>query len=118
LSREAKWIVEQKMSAPAAADIAAITAKVVAIVRHVADGTAMEITSDTPLIASQAAVKSRQLVEILLEVEEYAEEELGVTFNWSGDSAMSQRHSIFRTPASLAEHLASLVAQGGAKGEP
>jgi acyl carrier protein len=104
------------MSSEVAAQTSAIASAILGIIAEVAgDGSNAPITADSPLIGSDAIVKSRQLVEILLAVEEYADEKLGVAFNWSSDAAMSQRRSVFRTPASLAEHLASLAAQGGNK---
>ncbi|MCW5732166.1 MAG: acyl carrier protein [Alphaproteobacteria bacterium] len=66
------------------------------------------IAPATPLIGPRAVVKSRALVEILLALEEFAEEHLGVTFDWTSDSAMSQSRSIFRTVESLATHLHGL----------
>jgi hypothetical protein len=74
------------------------------------------VAVDTPLVGEKAVLKSRDLVEVLLSVEEYAEERLGVAFDWSSDAAMSQRRSIFRTPRSLAAHLAELAAHQGRAG--
>jgi acyl carrier protein len=69
-----------------------------------------EITSASRLIGDDAILDSRSLVELLLSLEEFAEDELGATFDWSGDSAMSQRRSIFRSIGTLAEHIAGLKA--------
>lgn len=89
-------------------ELARVTDAVVGIIREITDGTAESVTADSPLVGEKATIKSRQLVEVLLNIEEYAEEKLGVAFSWTGDSAMSQRRSIFRTPRSLAEHLVAL----------
>ena len=67
-----------------------------------------DFSSATPLIGSGAEVRSRELVELLLALEEYAAENLGVNFDWSGDSAMSEARSIFRTVGTLAEHIGGL----------
>lgn len=66
------------------------------------------IKPDDLLIGDDAALSSRELVEVLLATEEYAEEKLGVEFDWSSDSAMSMRRSPYRTPRVLAEHLAGM----------
>lgn len=67
------------------------------------------IQPDDMLIGDDAALSSRELVEILLAMEEYSEETLGVEFDWSSDSAMSMRRSPYRTPRVLAEHLFALM---------
>ena len=54
------------------------------------------VTAETVLIGSQAAVKSRALVEILLACEDFAEEKLDAEFDWTSDVALSQSRSIFR----------------------
>ena len=66
------------------------------------------VTADTALIGPTAVIKSRVLVEVLLELEEYAEDVLDKEFDWTSDSAMSQSKSIFRTVGSLAKHLSDL----------
>jgi hypothetical protein len=65
---------------------------------------------DTPLIGSRREIRSRDLVELLLRMEEYAEDRLGTTFDWASDSAMSEVTSSLRTIGSLAGHLAGLGA--------
>jgi hypothetical protein len=62
----------------------------------------------TVLIGSTAEIKSRQLVELLLAVEDFAADRLGKTFDWTSDSAMSEARSIFRTVETLAARVASL----------
>jgi acyl carrier protein len=69
-----------------------------------------EINANSRLIGDEAILDSRSLVELLLGLEEFAEDELGATFDWSSDSAMSQRRSIFRSIGALSEHLAGLKA--------
>jgi hypothetical protein len=63
------------------------------------------VDADTPLIGPERALKSRELVEVLLDLEEFAEERLQVEFNWTTDAAMSPSQSLFRTVDSLARHL-------------
>ena len=67
------------------------------------------LTEDTQLIGAQAAIKSRTLVELLLALEDYAESDLGVEFDWTSDSAMSEARSIFRSVGSLTDHLFGLT---------
>ena len=67
-----------------------------------------EIDDAAALIGSRAVIKSRALVELLLALEEYAEDELNVVFDWTSDAAMSESRSIFRTVSVLAEHLHGL----------
>jgi acyl carrier protein len=69
-----------------------------------------QVDDSTPLIGPGSPVKSRTLVEILLSLEEFAEEELGAEFDWTSDSAMSQNRSMFRSVQALAEHLHALQA--------
>ena len=41
-------------------------------------------------------------------MEEYVEENLNKKFNWTDNSAMSERFSVLRTVGSLAEHVVEL----------
>lgn len=90
-----------------------ITSKVVDILLEVfkedgqnANGIIVDKTS--PIVGSKAIISSRGLVEVMLLVEEYAEDELGVEFDWQHDATLSARRSIFKTPQSLAAHLVFL----------
>ena len=69
---------------------------------------AESLNNETPLIGPQRCVRSRELVELLLSVEEFAEDRMGVTFNWTDDSAMSEGRSIFRSIGTLAAHVTRL----------
>ena len=68
------------------------------------------IVGETQLIGPKAVLKSRELVEVLLSLEDFAEERLGAEFDWTSDSAMSQTRSVFRTVDALARHLYELQA--------
>lgn len=84
--------------------------KIISIIEEVVGNKpGITISADSPLVGEKAIISSRELVEVLLAIEEYAEDELGVEFDWTSDSAMSERRSMFRTPATLAEYLASLT---------
>ena len=66
------------------------------------------LSEQTPLIGGGTVLTSRGLVELLVALEEFAEEKLQVHFDWTSDSAMSETRSIYRTLGSLADHIASL----------
>ena len=68
-----------------------------------------DIEESTALVGGGSTIKSRDLVEFLLAVEDFATDELNVEFDWMSDSALSSNRSIFRTPKSLAEHLDKLA---------
>ena len=85
-----------------------IATKVRELLMQCGELSAEQITEDTPLIGPGAAIKSRALVELMLGLEDYAEEELGVSFDWTSDSAMSASRSLMRTVGSLTDHLDGL----------
>ena len=60
------------------------------------------IDANTPLIGDNAVIDSRALVELLIALEEFLEEEYGATFDWASDRAMSATNSPFKTATSLA----------------
>ena len=67
-------------------------------------------TGETPLIGEGGSVRSRELVELLISIEDYMEEEFGVEFDWTSDSLMSRDSSILRNVDSLVGHMARLIA--------
>lgn len=66
------------------------------------------IASDTVLVGSGRVVDSADLVMLLLSVEEFARDRLGVEFDWTSDSAMSEARSVLRNVGTLALHLTDL----------
>ncbi len=66
------------------------------------------LSESTPLIGGQTVLNSRGLVELLVALEEFSEEKLHVQFDWTSDSAMSTKRSVYRTVGSLADHISSL----------
>ena len=68
------------------------------------------LSEQTQLIGSSAVLSSLRLVELLLALEEFAEDTLKLRFDWSSDSAMSEARSSFRTIGSLADHIVRLKA--------
>jgi len=68
-----------------------------------------EITPDTVLIGTNRVVDSADLVMLLISVEEFAQDKLGATFDWTSDSAMSAARSVLRSVGSLSQHLSELA---------
>ena len=63
------------------------------------------------LVGDLAIIDSRSLVELLIGLEQFAEEH-GGQFDWSSDAAMSATNSPLRTPRYLAAFLAEQSAGG------
>jgi len=68
------------------------------------------VSRDTVLVGSGRVVDSADLVMLLLSVEEFARDRLGVEFDWTSDSAMSEARSVLRNVGTLARHLTDLQA--------
>jgi hypothetical protein len=60
-----------------------------------------ELNDESELIGNGAILNSRNLVTLLLEVEEFLDDEYGADFNWYSDSAMSDVRSRLRTIGTL-----------------
>lgn len=69
---------------------------------------AESVTADTVLVGTGRVVDSADLVMLLLAAEEFAQEKLGATFDWTSDSAMSAARSVLRNVGALAKHLSEL----------
>jgi acyl carrier protein len=87
-----------------------VTETVVQFVQEIVDeaggnGRETVVTSETVLVGEGAVIDSQSLVELMLAIEEFAEDELGVLFEWQSDATLSAARSIFRTPETLASHL-------------
>ncbi len=67
-----------------------------------------EFNDTTQLVGENRSIKSVELVELLLSLEEYVEDNLKVKFDWAGDSAMSERRSILRNIDTLSQHIFEL----------
>lgn len=66
------------------------------------------INAETVLVGQNRVLDSADLVVLLLSVEEFARDNMGVEWDWTSDSAMSEARSVLRSVGSLAQHLASL----------
>ncbi|MEM6898880.1 MAG: acyl carrier protein [Pseudomonadota bacterium] len=62
-----------------------------------------EPAADSPLVGSDAILDSSGVLELLLDLEELAEDKLDTMFDWATDSAFSETRSVFRTPNTLAD---------------
>ena len=69
---------------------------------------AESVTAATVLVGSGRVVDSADLVMLLLSAEDYARENLGATFDWTSDSAMSEARSVLRNVGTLSKHLSEL----------
>ena len=80
--------------------------RIIELVKDACGEDGIEVTRETALVGVQRVLKSRDLVEICLSLEDLAEE-IGFDFDWTSHAAMSQSRSIFRTVGSLVEHFES-----------
>lgn len=71
---------------------------------------AESVSRETVLVGSGRVVDSADLVMLLLSIEEFARDRLGVNFDWTSDSAMSEARSVLRNVGTLARHLTDLQA--------
>ena len=69
------------------------------------------VSRETVLVGSGRVVDSADLVMLLLSVEDFARERLGVNFDWTSDAAMSEARSVLRAVGTLARHLTDLQTQ-------
>ena len=68
-----------------------------------------KITKEVRLIGEDAYIKSRDLVEILLIVEDYLDENYDIEFDWASSNAMSNANSNYRTLDSLLSYVQTIV---------
>ena len=66
------------------------------------------VSSETVLIGQNRVLDSADLVVLLLSIEDFVKEELGVDWDWTSDSAMSEARSVLRNVGALARHLSEL----------
>jgi len=70
-----------------------------------------QVSSESRLVGEEAILDSAGLLELLLELEELAEDKLDAAFEWENDSAFSAKRSVFRTPTALSEFFISQISQ-------
>lgn len=66
------------------------------------------IKAETVLVGQNRVLDSADLVVLLLSVEEFAKDRIGVEWDWTSDSAMSEARSVLRSVGSLSQHLVGL----------
>lgn len=69
------------------------------------------VEGSTSLVGKQAVLDSLALVTLIVELEQRLEEEYDVMLTLADDRAMSQKHSPFRTVASLTHYIAELISE-------
>jgi acyl carrier protein len=67
------------------------------------------VPMDTVLIGSNAELRSRDLVVLMLDIEDRLVDEYGIEFDWNTDAAMSGTRSRMRTVASLIDFVSERV---------
>ena len=72
-----------------------------------------EINNDLKLIGDDASIKSRDLVELLLIIEDFLDEKHGIEFDWSSSNAMSNASSNYRTLGSLLGCIEDIIKNSG-----
>lgn len=68
------------------------------------------LNESTVLFGTDGLLDSMLLVELMLKVEDYCEEN-GISFSWTSDAAMSEKNSIYKTIGTLGNFVASLSEQ-------
>lgn len=86
-----------------------IQAKIIAVLEEIADEAKEPFTGSTQLIGSTSAVRSRELLEVLLELEDWADDEFDNPFDWTSDTAFSSERSAFRTVDTLTDFFIETV---------
>lgn len=74
-------------------------------------GNKISFSSKTPMVGPLRAIKSIQLVELLLKMEDYVEKNSNQKLNWADNSAMSETRSVLKTVNSLAKHILELLSK-------
>lgn len=68
-----------------------------------------DINDEIKLIGDNASIKSRDLVEILLIIEDFLEEEHDIEFDWASSNAMSNANSNYRTLGTLKNYIRKII---------
>ncbi len=83
-------------------DLKKIEERVFKEIQNVSEDTKSIINKNTPLIGSDGAIDSVDLVDMCLSLEDFAAE-LDFEFDWTSEKAMSATNSIFRDAGSLSK---------------
>lgn len=74
----------------------------------------VEINANTVLLGKGSILSSLMLVALLVQVEDFCLDN-GIAFDWTTDSAMSEKRSHYRTVSTLTEYLYALPRGVGAE---
>ena len=83
-------------------DLKKVEERVFKEIQNVSEDKKSIINKTTLLIGAESTIDSVDLVEMCLELEDFAVE-LGFEFDWTSEKAMSATNSIFKDPASLSK---------------
>ena len=86
-------------------DQAVVSSKVIDILVGIASVERGSISGDSALIGENGIVDSQGLLQLLLALEDYADETFGARFDWMTDAAFSEERSPFRTVSTLSSFL-------------
>lgn len=70
-----------------------------------------DLGTETALLGKRATVDSLGLVTLIVELEQRIEEQYDLALTLADDRAMSQQRSPFRTVGTLADYVATLIAE-------
>jgi acyl carrier protein len=76
------------------------------IIQSITEIEISELTEKTPLLGDSAILDSMSLVELCVNLEDYANEN-GFKFDWTSNSTMSNTRSMFRNIGTLLEEFSS-----------
>jgi acyl carrier protein len=83
-------------------DLIKVEERVFKEIQNVSEDKKSIINKKTPLIGAEGAIDSVDLVDMCLELEDFAVE-LGFEFDWASEKAMSATNSIFKDAGSLSK---------------
>lgn len=81
------------------------------------DGENIKVAADSSLVGGDAILSSMGLVSFIMDVEGELESEHDIQVTLVNESALSRRHSPFRTVDSLADYVLELVGEQQQSGE-
>jgi hypothetical protein len=83
-------------------DLASVKHKIFEIISSLINNPSITVESDTALIGDGSVMDSMKLVELCLALEDLSTD-MGFSFDWTSDVAMSKSRSIFRSAGSISE---------------
>ena len=83
-------------------DLKEVEERVFKEIQNVSENKRAIVDKTTPLIGAEGTIDSVDLVDMCLELEDFAVE-LGFEFDWASEKAMSATNSIFKDAGSLSQ---------------